>query len=124
MAPLFQSHINSIQKLNNIVIFCLTYLCPSMISNEWRHDTSQDWEYLAKNYNNLTTALIPDKTLLRLSVHILSTGYLENFVFCFIEVTEHYNIGFNCKVVKNEDGKEDSKEAVINSEKKASKEWA
>ena len=117
MAPLFQSSINFIQKLNNIVISCLTHPRSSIISNRWRHDTSQDWEYLAKNYENLTTAPILDEILLRLGLHISSTGYLEDGAPRFTEVTEYNNTSFSRKVVEEEDGKEDGKEAVTDREK-------
>lgn len=121
MAPLSQSHINSIRKLNNIIVSCLTYPRPSVINNRWRHDTSQDWEYLAKNYNNFTTTLIPDKTLLRLGFHILSIGYLEDRAPCFTKVTEDDNTSFNREMVEDEVGKEDGKEAVTDSEEEACK---
>lgn len=124
MAPLTQSHINSIQKLNNIVISRLSHPRPSVINNKWRHDTSQDWKYLAKNYNNLITALISDKTLLRLGLHILSTEYLEDGAPHFTKVTKHDNTGFDCKVVSDEDGEENGKETVTNSEEEVSKKRA
>ena len=124
MAPSSQSRINSIRKLNNIVVSRLTHPRPSVISDKWRHDTSQDWEYLAKNYENLTTALISNETLLRLDLHISSTGYLEDRALCFTEVIEHNNTGFDREVVEDKDGEEDGKEAVTNSEKEASKKWA
>lgn len=124
MALLFQSHENSIQKLNNIVIFYLIHLCPSVISNRWRYDTSQDLKYLAKNSNNLITALIPNKILLRLGLYILSIRYLEDGAFCFTKVIKHDNIGFDRKMVDNENGKEDGKEAVTNSEVEVRKKTA
>lgn len=69
-------------------------------------------------------ALIFDKILLRLDLHILSMGYLEDMILHFTKVIKHDNIRFNYKVVENEDSKEDSKEAVTNSKKKASKKKA
>lgn len=66
-------------------------------------------------------ALIPYKTLLRLDLHILFTGYLENGSSCFIKVTEHDNIDFDHKILEDEDSKKDSKKAVINSEEKTRK---
>lgn len=66
-------------------------------------------------------ALISDETLLRLGFHISSTGYLKDGALCFTEVSEYDNTGFDCKVVEDEDGEEDSKEAVTDSEKEASK---
>ena len=119
------SYINSIQKLNNIVVFCFTHPRPGVISNKWRYDTSQNWEYLAKNVDNLTTILISNEILLRLVVYISSIGYLENGTPCFIEVTEYDNISFDSKVVEDEDGKKElGKKAVIDSEEKASKKKA
>lgn len=81
-----------------------------MISNRWKHDTSQNWEYLAKNYDNLTTTLIFDETLLKLGVHILSTGYLKDGTR-FTKVTKHDNICFDHKMVENKNAKEDGKKA-------------
>lgn len=48
-------------------------------------------------------------------------GYQEDEAICFIKVTKHDNISFNCKVVENEDGEKDVKEAVINLEEEANK---
>ena len=121
MMSLSQSCINSIQKLNNIVVSHLTHAHPSVISNRWRHDTSHNWEYLAKNYKNLTMALIPDETLLRLDLHILSTGYLEDRATRFTKFTEYNNSSFDHKVVEDEDGKEDGEEVVTDSEEEVSK---
>lgn len=68
--------------------------------------------------------LIPNKTLLKLGLHILSMGYLEDSVSCFIKITKPDNIGFDPKMVKDEDGKENDKEAVIDSKEKASRKKA
>lgn len=57
--------------------------------------------------------LIFNKTLLRLGVHILSTGYLKNKALCFTELFDHNNVSFNQKIVADEDSKEGSKEVVI-----------
>ena len=69
-------------------------------------------------------ALILDEILLRLGLHISSTGYLEDGAPRFIEVTEYDNTGFDRKVVEDEDGEEDGEEVVTDSEKKASKKRA
>ena len=69
-------------------------------------------------------ALIPDETLLRLGLHILSIGYLEDRALCFTEVTEHDNTGYNRKMVEDEDGEEDGKEAVTDLEEEVSKKRA
>lgn len=78
-------------------------------------------EYLVKNYDNLITALISDQTLLKLGLHILSMEYLEDGASYFTKVTKYDNIGFNHKAVEDEDGEEDSKEAVTNLDEEASK---
>ena len=62
--------------------------------------------------------------LLRLAAHNLSIGYLENGAPCFIKAIEYDNISFDCKVVEDEDGEEDGKEIVTNSEEDASKKQA
>ena len=61
---------------------------------------------------------------MRLGLHISSIGYLKNEATCFTEIIEHDNTGFDCKMVENEDGEKDDKEAVTNSEEKASKKRA
>ena len=71
---------------------------------------------MAKNYDHFTMELIPDKTLLRLGLHILSTKYLEDRAPCFTKITKHGNIGFYRKVVEK-----DGKKTVIDLEKEASK---
>ena len=67
---------------------------------------------------------ISNKTLLRLSVYISSTGYLEDESPHFIKVTKYDNIGFDRKLVEDKDGEEDGKEEVMDSEEKASKKKA
>lgn len=59
-------------------------------------------------------ALILDKTLLRLSLHILSIEYLKDGTPRFTKVTKDDNTGVDRKVVENEVGKEDDKEVVTN----------
>lgn len=50
--------------------------------------------------------------------------YLKDKVSYFIDLTEHDNIGFDCKVVKDENGKEDGEEAVIDSKEEMYKKKA
>ena len=69
-------------------------------------------------------AFIPDEALLRLGLNISSIGYLKDGASRITEVTKYNNIGFDYKVVEDEDSKEDSKEAVTNLEEKASKKRA
>ena len=51
-------------------------------------------------------------------------GYLEDKAYHFTKVTEHNNIGFDYKVIEDEDGKEDSKEVITNLEEETSKKRA
>lgn len=66
-------------------------------------------------------ALISDETLVRLSVHILSTKYLEDKTLCLTKILKHNNVHFNYKVVEIEDSKKDGKEMHTNLEIEASK---
>ena len=102
----------AIQKLNNIVYSRLNNPWSSVISDQWKHDTTQDWEYLAKYLDGVSTKLIEDKALLRLNIYILATGYLEERAPHFTEVTGNDE-------ETNEDGGE--VETVSNSEKKTKK---
>ena len=87
LAPTFQTRTIAIWKLNNIVYFCLSNPRSSVISDRWKHDTTQDWEYLEKNLNGISTELIEDEVLLRPDIHISATGYLEEGAFRFTKVT-------------------------------------
>ena len=102
----------AIQKLNNIVYFRLNTPRFSVINDQCKHNTTQDWEYLAKNLDGISTELFKNKALLRLNIHILATGYFEKRTSCFTKV-----IGDNEET--NEDGEE--AEMVSNSEKKTQK---
>ena len=77
----------AIRKLNNIVYSRLSNPRSSVISDRWKHDTTQDWEYLAKNLDGVSAELIEDEALLRLDMHISATGYLEKGAPRFTEVT-------------------------------------
>ena len=57
---------------------------------------SQNWELLAKSYNDISNGLIDDTKLLRLNLHILVLRYLEERASRFIKL-----------VIKNEGEKED-----------------
>lgn len=47
----------------------------------------QDWEVLAKNFNDISNDQIDDEELVWLEHYILDTGYLEEGLFCFIEIS-------------------------------------
>ena len=61
---------------------------------------------------------------MRLGLHISSTEYLKNGAPYFTKIIELDNTGFDCKVVEDEDGKKDGKEAVTISEEEVSKKRA
>lgn len=91
-----------------------------MISDQWKYDITQDWEYLAKNLDGISIELTEDEALLRLNMPILATGYLEKGVFCFTKVTED-----NKKTNKNNkkaetisNSEEEIKKRVLHKEKK------
>ena len=66
------------------------------------HNTTKDWEYLAKNFNCISAEVITDKALLRLRIHILATEYLEKGAFCLIKVIrEKEEINKEAKMVPN-----------------------
>lgn len=65
--------------------------------------------------------LIADETSLRPDVHLFSTRYLKNGALHFIKVIEYNNINFNCKIVEDEDGKDDGKKRVPNLKEEAKK---
>lgn len=66
------------------------------------HNTTQDLEYLAKNFNGVNTKHIADKALLRLSIYILATEYLEERDFCFIKVTgDNKKMNKEMKIISN-----------------------
>ena len=87
MALTSQAQAMAIWKLNNIVYSRLSNPRSSVISDQWKHDTTQDWENLAKNLDGVSAELIEDEALLRLDMHISATGYLEEGAPRFTEVT-------------------------------------
>ena len=87
MAFTSQARAMAIRKLNNIVYSRLSNPRSSVISDRWKHDTTQDWENLAKNLDGVSAELIEDEALLRLDMHISTTGYLEEGAPRFTEVT-------------------------------------
>lgn len=80
----------AIQKLNNIVFFHLNNR-PNIINDKWKHNTTQDWEFFAKNFDDVTNELIANGNLLRLDIHISALGNLEERRPCFIKVTKDNN---------------------------------
>lgn len=85
-----------------------------MIKNIWKYNSNQNQEYLVKNFDNFIMTLISDEILLILGVYILFLRYLEVKVFCFIKVIKYNNFNFDCKAIKNKDGKKNGKKIVTN----------
>lgn len=75
MAPTLQARALAIRKPNNIVYSRLSNPRSNVISDKWKHDTSQDWEYLAKYFNDVSEDLIADNDLSRLDIHISAPSY-------------------------------------------------
>ena len=91
MASISNASALAIEKLNNIVYSCLNNPWPNVISDKWKHNTTQDWKFLAKNFDGISNELIADGDLSKLDIHILALGYLEKGRSRFIEVTEDDN---------------------------------
>ena len=59
-----------------------------MFPNQWRFNTSQDWEVLGDNFNSVSLETIPNATLQSLSFHHSLLGYFEEEAPLFIDVTD------------------------------------
>lgn len=53
------------------------------------HDTTEDWKYLTKNFNDVSAEVIIGKALLRLDIYILAIIYLEKEANYFTKVPEN-----------------------------------
>ncbi len=98
----FHGRALSIRKLNNIVYSRLNNPRSNVISDKWKFDTMQDWEFHAKNFDQVSNEQIAEADLLRLDVHLSAPGYLEEGRPCFNEVTEEYKEESNRDDVKEE----------------------
>ena len=88
LAPTTSRRIIAIKKLNNIMINCLQNPHASVFSDKWRFDSSQDLDILALDFGGCNTDDIADKTLRALGFHISATGYLEEGLPRFTDVTD------------------------------------
>ena len=84
----------------------------------------QDWELLAKSYDDISDRLINDAKLLRLNLYILALRYLKEGASCFIELPtkdegEEKNDPAKSQVSNLE--KEKNKQKTIRKEKKESR---
>lgn len=86
MASTLQSYAQAIKKLNNLIYSCLISSHPTIVSEKWRHDTSQNWHVLAKTYNDISNEQINEAKLSRLNFYISTLGYLEEIASRFKEL--------------------------------------
>lgn len=88
MAPTLQDQARAIWKLNNIIYSWLNQPRPNVVTNKYRHDSSYDWEYLAKNFDIISDDPIAENNLLKLNLYISALGYLEDRPSYFTKVIE------------------------------------
>ena len=89
MAQTLQDRAWAIRKLNNIIYFRLNQAHSNILTSKYNHDSSYNWEYLAKNFNTISDDPIAKNNFLKLNHHILLIGYLEDGSSCFTEVIEY-----------------------------------
>ena len=77
-----------IQKLNNIIYSRLNQPHLNIVTDKYRHNSSYNWEYLAKNFNIISDNPIAKNNLLKLNLHISALGYLEDGTSRFTKVIE------------------------------------
>lgn len=73
-----------------------------MISDKWKFDTTQDWEFFAKNFDQVNNKLIAEADLLKLDIYISVPSYLEERKPCFTEIMEEYKEESNKNNVEEE----------------------
>ncbi len=73
-----------------------------MISNKWKFNSTQDWEFFAKNFDQVSNELIAEADLLKLDIYISALGYLEEGRSRFSEITEEYEEESNRDNVEEE----------------------
>lgn len=103
-----QSRIQAIWKLNNYIYSWLIRSRPTVIADRWHYNISQDWELLAKSYDNISDEQINEVTLLRLNLHISALGYLKERISHFTKLATKD---------KNEEEYEDDQESLVSNSK-------
>lgn len=91
MACISHTRVLIIQIFHNIIYSHLNNPRPNVISDKWKHNKMQDWEFLAKNFDSVSNELIVDEDLSRLDIYISAPGYLEEERPHFIKVIEDIN---------------------------------
>ena len=83
-----QGQAQAIQKTNNIIYFWLNQLRLNLVTNKYKPNSSYNGEYLAKNLDTISNDPIIENNLLKLNLHILAPGYLEDGPSRFTEIIE------------------------------------
>lgn len=86
LALIPQGQAQALQKLNNTVYFWLNSFRPHVTADKWRHDISQNWEFLVINFKNISDALMDHTDLSKPDPHISGLGYLEEGISHFTKV--------------------------------------
>lgn len=69
----------------------LNQLCFNIVINKYKYNSTYNWEYLSKNFDTINDDFIAENNLLKLNLHILVLGYLEDRLSCFIKIIEDEN---------------------------------
>lgn len=79
------------------MINCLTNLQPSVLSNKWRFNISQDWEVLGDDINSISLDTILNNILQTLDFYHFPLDYLEKRVLQFVDVTDKLELAIELK---------------------------
>ena len=109
-----------IQKLNNITINYFQNLQPSILLDKWRFNTSQDWEILRDEFNNVSLDTISNGTLQPLSFHLSPLDYFEKRALQFIDITNDPDLTIEL-IVNNQPIMDSEDEKVKKQNKRAPK---
>ena len=79
----------AIQKLNIITINRFQNLQLNVLLDKWQFDTSQDWEVLRDNFNNVSSNTILGNILQTLSFYLFPLDYHEERAPQCVDVTNN-----------------------------------
>ena len=75
----------------------LTNSQPSMLLNEWRFNTSHDWEVLGDVFHSISSETILDAILQALGFHHSILGYLKEETPWFVDVIDKLELAIEPK---------------------------
>lgn len=101
-ATTFLCRIIAIQKLNNIIINCLTNPQLSVLLKKWRLNTSQNWEVLGDNFNSVNLDGISENILQALGFYHSPFDYLKKRVLRFANVIDKLELAIEPKNTVNQ----------------------